>query len=162
MLKRPAKALLAALAGRMAGRMRKGWLLLSVLAFTTALAGQGKGKGKAAGEPGQTGTAVSVSVAFSDTDRRVIQEWVRGVPSGNLPPGLAKRGELPPGLQKQLQKNGALPPGLQKRITPFPSDLTKRLGPLPDNCGCDRVFLEGRALIVVRATRAILDVFAIF
>lgn len=142
--------------------MRKMWLVLSLLAFTTALEGQGKGKGKAAGEPGQTGTAVSVSVAFSDSDRRIIQEWARSVPPENLPPGLAKRGDLPPGLQRQLQKNGALPPGLQKRLRPFPGELTKRLGPLPASCGCDRVFLEGRALIVVRATRVILDVFAIF
>ena len=37
-----------------------------------------------------------------------------------LPPGLAKRGQLPPGLQKHLWKHGSLPPGLQKKIGPRP------------------------------------------
>src|SRR5262245_20709748 len=31
-----------------------------------------------------------------------------------LPPGLAKKGTLPPGLAKQLARNGHLPPGLEK------------------------------------------------
>ncbi len=37
-----------------------------------------------------------------------------------LPPGLAKRDRLPPGLQKHLWKHGSLPPGLQKKIGPVP------------------------------------------
>ncbi len=37
-----------------------------------------------------------------------------------LPPGLAKKDRLPPGLQKHLWKRGALPPGLQKKIGPAP------------------------------------------
>ncbi len=146
----------------MARGMRTIALLAGVFACALTLTGQGKGRGKPAGEPSQAGTAVSVAVVFSDSDRRIIREWVNGIPSGALPPGLAKRGELPPGLQKQLRKNGALPPGLEKKLSPFPSDLARRLGPLPPGCGCDRVFLEGRAMIVVRATRAILDVIALF
>lgn len=35
--------------------------------------------------------------------------------SNVLPPGLTKRGALPPGLEKQVETKGALPPGLQKR-----------------------------------------------
>jgi hypothetical protein len=35
-----------------------------------------------------------------------------------LPPGLAKRSQLPPGLQRHLWKHGSLPPGLQKKIGP--------------------------------------------
>ncbi len=35
-----------------------------------------------------------------------------------LPPGLAKRDQLPPGLEKHLLKHGSLPPGLQKKIDP--------------------------------------------
>ncbi|TNE37055.1 MAG: hypothetical protein EP347_09180 [Alphaproteobacteria bacterium] len=45
--------------------------------------------------------------------------------SGDMPQGLAKRDELPPGLQMQLEKNGTLPPGLEKRR--LPSDLDRRL-----------------------------------
>src|SRR5687767_10946725 len=42
---------------------------------------------------------------------RVIRDYVRG---GSLPPGLAKRESLPPGLRAQLRERGELPPGLQK------------------------------------------------
>ncbi len=33
-----------------------------------------------------------------------------------LPPGLAKREQLPPGLQKHVRERGSLPPGLQKKV----------------------------------------------
>jgi len=102
--------------------------------------------------------SVEAGVAiFSGSDQEVIQHYVRGLPTDGLPPGLAKRGgSLPPGLEKQLRKNGTLPPGLQKKLTPFPADLERRLPPLaPD---LDRVFVEGRAVIYNRKTRAIVDV----
>jgi hypothetical protein len=64
---------------------------------------------------------------FGDHDRGVIHHYYSG-----LPPGLAKRqGDLPPGLQRQLQRNGVLPPGLRARIRPFPSALERQLNPLP-------------------------------
>lgn len=59
---------------------------------------------------------------------RIIHEYAHG---GSLPPGLAKREALPPGLQKQLRENGALPPGLQKRLVPVPLTLSRRLPPVP-------------------------------
>jgi hypothetical protein len=134
-------------------------LLLSALALATALSGQskGRGKGRQADKSGTAG-AVSVSAVFSESDRHVIQQWAQHVPPSGLPPGLAKRGELPPGLQKQLQKNGTLPPGLQRKISRFPDDLAKRLDPLPAGCGCDRVFVDGKALIMTRAANVILDI----
>lgn len=139
-------------------------LVLALLAGAMALASQGKGKGQ--GKSGRSvdggGARVSIAVVFGDADRRAIQEWVRTPGPAGLPPGLAKRGELPPGLQKQLRRNGTLPPGLQKKISPFPDALVRRLQPLPPDCGCDRIFLDGRALIVARATSAILDVISLF
>ena len=37
----------------------------------------------------------------------------------NLPPGLAKRrGNLPPGLERQQRERGHLPPGLENRTAP--------------------------------------------
>ena len=139
---------------------------LSVLAFAMTLSGQGRGKGKGKGKPAEHsrngGNAVSASALFSDLDRGIVQRWAQAIPSNGLPPGLSKRSELPPGLQKQLQRNGTLPPGLQKKISPFPGDLTRRLGPLPAGCGCDRVFLDRKALIIARATGAILDVIRLF
>jgi len=130
--------------------MNKVVLVLFLLALAIPLSAQGKGKGqpKSAQNSSTAGTVASVSVVFSESDRRVIQQWAQGVPPGGLPPGLAKRGELPPGLQKKL--------------SPFPIDLTRRLGPLPAGCGCDRVFLDGKALIIARATSAILDVISLF
>ncbi len=81
----------------------------------------GRGKGHNA--------ATQSSRGFVASDRSAIMAYYgRG---GNLPPGLAKRGDLPPGLEKQLRRNGTLPPGLQKKLTPFPPELDARLGPLP-------------------------------
>lgn len=146
--------------------MRHLLVALGLIALTLTLSAQGnskgKGKGKSAAESTSSGTSVSVSVVFNDSDRRAIRQWVQATPQNGLPPGLAKRGELPPGLQKQLRRNGTLPPGLQKKVSPFPADLTGQLRPLPAACDCDRVFLDGKALIIARATRAILDVISLF
>jgi len=146
--------------------MKRIVLLLGLLLLSISLFGQNKGKGQGqfAKSSAKAGTSVSVSVSavFGESDRRVIQQWVQGVQPSKLPPGLAKRGGLPPGLQKQLRRGGALPPGLEKRISTFPVDLTERLGPLPSGCDCDRIFLDGKALIVARAASAILDVISLF
>lgn len=144
--------------------MRTGAMVIALFASALVAFAQGKGKGHANKEeaPPRSASPVSVAVVFTETDRQIIREWVREVGPRGLPPGLAKRGELPPGLQKHLRKGGTLPPGLQKRISPFPEPLVKRLPPLPPGCGCERVFLEGRALIIVRATHAILDLINLF
>ena len=92
---------------------------------------------------------------FSTQDREIIHHYFLENTS-NLPPGLAKRGgNLPPGLERQLRENGTLPPGLQKRLQPFPSDLARRLPPLPE--GCSRFMLGDRALVLNRA-HVILDI----
>jgi hypothetical protein len=59
---------------------------------------------------------------------RAIREYAR---AGSLPPGLAKREQLPPGLRKQLRERGELPPGLDKRWQPVPAPLVTRLPPVP-------------------------------
>jgi hypothetical protein len=134
-------------------------LLLSAFALATVLSGQSKGRGKGKhADDSDPAALVSVSATFSESDRHVIQQWAQHVPPSGLPPGLAKRGELPPGLEKHLQKNGTLPPGLQKKISRFPDDLAGRLAPLPAGCGCDRVFVDGKALIITRAANVILDI----
>src|SRR5215470_14934501 len=46
-----------------------------------------------------------------DYHRQEIHGWYSENAS-HLPPGLAKRDRLPPGLEKQLVRNGTLPPGL--------------------------------------------------
>lgn len=62
-------------------------------------------------------------------------------------------GNLPPGLEKHLERDGTLPPGLQKRVQPFPEELDRRLGPLPD--GYSRVILPDRALILASNGRIV-------
>jgi hypothetical protein len=59
---------------------------------------------------------------------RVIHEYYV---AGSLPPGLAKREQLPPGLRAQLHERGELPPGLQKRLIAVPAPLVVRLPPVP-------------------------------
>ncbi len=107
--------------------------VLLLLTLTLALSAQGKGKGKGkpnnegGGPPSNSSTNISVSVVFGDSDRRLIQQWAHAMPASGLPPGLAKRGQLPPGLQKQLRRNGTLPPGLQKQLTYFSYAITHRI-----------------------------------
>jgi len=135
---------------------------LLACAFTLSAQGKGKGKGHNADPAPTGGQTTSVTVVFSDSDQRALRQWVQTTPPKGLPPGLAKRGELPPGLQKQLAKNGTLPPGLQKKVSPFPAQLNAQLTPLPSGCGCDRVFIDGKALIVARVSHAILDILSLF
>ena len=93
---------------------------------------------------------------FTARDRDIIREFFRGGYS-NLPPGLAKRhGNLPPGLQKQIECNGTLPPGLQKRLTPFPSDLERRLSSISD---IYRRGTIGESVVLIdRRTQRVIDV----
>lgn len=112
----------------------------------------------------------AVEAGFSELERQIIEKYFgkqqepdedkgksakKDKTKKGLPPGLAKRDELPPGLAMQLQKNGTLPPGLAKRD--LPSDLNKRLPPVPD--GYERRIIEDAAIVLVhKATRKIVDV----
>ena len=88
-------------------------------------------------------------------------EVIRGWYSENqrhLPPGLAKKDRLPPGLEKQLVRNGTLPPGLEKRWYPAPVELEHRLPPAPPDCA--HVLISGHIVLLNRKTNLIVDVFA--
>lgn len=76
--------------------------------------------------------------------------------SKDMPPGLANKDELPPGLAKQLQRKGTLPPGLAKRD--LPADLAARLPPPPP--GQERVIVDNDVVLIERATGVILDILA--
>ena len=92
---------------------------------------------------------------FSDRDRQVIRSCYQSDTRG-LPPGLAKRDRLPPGLERQVQRNGTLPPGLQKRVQPLPEECVASLPPLPT--AWVRVVL-GRRVLLLNAEQRILDLF---
>jgi hypothetical protein len=76
---------------------------------------------------------------------------------GHLPPGLAKRDRLPPGLEKQLVLRGTLPPGLQKKIQPVPVDLERCLPPPPPDCM--NVLIGGHIVLVNQRTNFVVDIF---
>ncbi len=92
---------------------------------------------------------------FSTRDRDEITRCYSGGRSG-LPPGLAKKDRLPPGLERQLQKNGKLPPGLQKRVQPLSSNCQAQLPRLPGGWG--RVILGDRVMVLDPA-QTIIDIF---
>lgn len=97
---------------------------------------------------------------FLPEERRIIADYYRAERKGKqkgLPPGLAKRGgNLPPGLQKKLERDGQLPPGLQKRLEPLPVDLDRKLTRLPDYY--QRVIVERDVILLDRRTNRILDI----
>ena len=136
--------------------------LLFVLALVASLAwAQGKGKGR--GDPGQSETVgekvrrvlpESVSV-FTVQERTIVTNWFATNRSG-LPPGLAKRDRLPPGLEKQLRERGTLPPGLQKKIQPLPMALERQLTVLPT--GYRRVVIGNFVILMNERTSLIYDI----
>jgi hypothetical protein len=89
-------------------------------------------------------------------DQDEIRVWYRDH-YNHLPPGLAKRDELPPGLERQLVVRGTLPPGLRKRVEPCPPDLERILPPPPPHCA--HVFIGGHLVLLNRANFQIVDIF---
>lgn len=83
-------------------------------------------KGKA--KNGRDHDTTVVVVVDRDGHHRVVREYVT---RGNLPPGLAKRRTLPPGLSRQLREKGTLPPGLRDYYTPVPADWNPRFPAIP-------------------------------
>src|SRR5689334_9554269 len=95
------------------------------------------------------------AMEFSEHDRQYIRSCMLG-PSAGLPPGLAKKDHLPPGLERQVHRNGTLPPGLQKRVQPLPGACTARLPRLPSSWV--RVAL-GRRILLLDVNYRIADLF---
>lgn len=120
--------------------------------------GQGKGKGKGHSDQGDDDrdNRSAKGAIFAQQDREIIINYFHGGSSG-LPPGLAKRGgNLPPGLERQLERNGTLPPGLQKKLQPFPPELERQLPPCPPSY--QRGIIGAHIVVFNRNTRLIVDV----
>jgi hypothetical protein len=153
------------------------WILMSAASYfaltaTMALAdghGQGKGKGHDKqdnqenenegddrGHEGHANEGRGHEKHFSkDHDREAARGWY-SEHQGRLPPGLAKRDQLPPGLQRQLIVRGTLSPGLKKRVQPVPQDLEVRLAPPPPECA--HVLIGGNIVLLNRRTNLVVDV----
>jgi len=110
---------------------------------------------------------------FTHEETVAIRDYFRTAPppaQPGPPPG-KKMKELPPGLQKKVERGGELPPGWQKKIArgevidprvyahsrPLPPELVKRLPPYPR--GTVVVTIEGKVVRLMEATLTILDVF---
>jgi hypothetical protein len=93
---------------------------------------------------------------YSDHDQDGMRGWYHDQ-DGHLPPGLAKRDQLPPGLERQLRVRGTLPPGLRNKMMPCPEELERRLPPrLP---GYAHFVIGGHVALVNRSTYVVLDIF---
>lgn len=146
---------------------------LALLAiFTLPLAGQAF-----AAETSFSDTLLSKAVdratanSFSADEINLIKEYMKGGKATEkkskykknkhknkkergLPPGLAKREQLPPGLAKQLEKNGRLPPGLEKQA--LPDDLLLRLPSCKGN-SIECALVGDRVVLIDKTTDLVLD-----
>jgi hypothetical protein len=132
--------------------------------------GQGRGRGQAAkpnkpepkgqkpaSKPGKKAGKDDAVVFDRDGHVRVIRDFR----TAGLPPGLAKRESLPPGLRKQLVERGELPPGLQKRLVDVPGPLVSRLPAVPAYyhryfAGDDLIVVDTRTNRIVVIVRDVL------
>lgn len=89
-------------------------------------------------------------------DPDIIRDYFKGYSRDRLPPGLAKKDRLPPGLRKQLIRDGELPPGLERDIQPLPRDLDSWLTRAGD--GYRRGYLDGVVVVWDVRTRRISSV----
>jgi len=159
----------AATQGRSKNKGKGKTATTSQSALTAAAQGRSKNKGK--GKTATTSQSTRKSGlsnhkrerlaakghAFSKTHIRIIVDWFHNPANlQGLPPGLAKREQLPPGLQRHLERNGTLPPGLQKKLQPIPVDLRHRLPRYP--AGIRVVFVGGHVILIETSTSAIVDI----
>lgn len=93
-----------------------------------------------------------VRVVFSDSDRRIIREYYRE-DYRRLPPGLAKKGKVPPGHAFKLQRHHSVPPDVGWRY--LEPDIERRLSRLPD--GYIRVIIGADVAILNARTRVVVD-----
>lgn len=90
-------------------------------------------------------------IVFSDRDRMILRDFYRGY---RLPPGLAKKGKVPPGHAFKLERDRGIPPGVQ--WDRLPGDLERRLSRLPE--GYVRILVGGDVAILHTRTRVVVDV----
>lgn len=137
-------------------------LFLIILLGAALVFGQGKGAGKGkarggerGGEPGGQAVKAVTHASFRDAEIRILLDFYRPG-SGNLPPGIARKGEFPPGIMKQIARGKGLPPGLAKKLEPFPPPLARQFPPPPP--GYRRMICGTLALMLDDSTNMVVDV----
>ena len=118
--------------------------------------------------PVEAQTSDVAGEAFSAIEKKIIEDFfgeqaADAVSGGNKnkknkknknAKNKGKSGELPPGLQMQLEKNGRLPPGLAKKE--LPPGLAKRLG--STRTGLERLIIDDDVVLVEEATGIVYDI----
>jgi len=101
----------------------------------------------------------SLHIKWQFSRQRRQTTWTRsdGEHRDSLPPGLAKKDRLPPGLEGQHCRARHAAPGLQKRIQPLPVELEQRLPPPPPDCAY--VVIGGNVVLLNRHTNFVTAVF---
>lgn len=89
-----------------------------------------------------------VRVAFTDHDRMIIRDYYR-----SLPPGLAKKGKIPPGHAYKMRRNHGVPPDVAWEY--LPADVERGLSRLPD--GYARIVIGVDVAIMNTRTRVVVD-----
>jgi len=121
--------------------------------------GNGKAKGHDKKDKGDDDRSPD-QYQFRPQDREYISSYYsKHGKSKGVPPGQAKKnGNLPPGLEKQLERNGTLPPGLQKKMQPCPVEITRQLPPLPPDY--QRSVIGASIVVFNVKTNIVVDVMA--
>ena len=136
--------------------MTRRWIIIFATSLLALAGGAASAQGHGHGHHKDKGDGDSAR--SYDDDRDVMRQWYdEHEHSGDLPPGLAKRDQLPPGLEKQLRERGTLPPGLRKKIEPCPEDLERRLPPPPPDY--EHVLIGGHIVLLNRRTFMVASVF---
>lgn len=95
-----------------------------------------------------------VDIAFSSDEIRIIRAYYEHHHGGSKPGKKKGRGELPPGIAKNLARGKSLPPGIAKQV--LPGELIGRLPPVHD--GYERIIVDGKVLLVEVATQVVRDI----
>ena len=98
-------------------------------------------------------TEIRLEVRFSSDEVSIIRTYYEQQ-SVARKPDKKRRGQLPPGIAKNLGRGKPLPPGIAKRF--LPGDLLGRLPPVPR--GFERIVVDGKVLLVEIATQVIHDI----
>jgi Ni/Co efflux regulator RcnB len=128
-------------------------LAATLAAVLLLVPGTGMAQGRGQSPPQRTAARADSPI------ERAIREWF-GNPQNlsGLPPGLAKRETLAPGLQRQLRERGQLPPGLRDRAYDLPHELVIRLPRIEENHRW--ITIGGNVILLDETTSLIVDLIA--
>ncbi|HUS24249.1 MAG TPA: hypothetical protein VM369_04825 [Candidatus Binatia bacterium] len=140
--------------------MRIAAALAFLLAAAPAFAGHGKSHGHDHDQDGQESKHASHEhgKTFHDDERAEIERFYETHPGerDQLPPGLAKKGKVPPGWRKKLARGQRVSDDLWELRLPLPHDILVKLPPPPP--GVVIVRIHDQVVRAIERTHEVLDV----